>query len=80
MVKIRLSRKGKKNDAFYHIVVVDSQKKRDGEVLAKLGTYNPNKEKDSEKVKINTELYNAWLSKGAQVTETVVQIINSSSK
>lgn len=80
MVKIRLSRRGKKNSAYYHIVAVDSQKKRDGEILAKIGTYDPKKEKSSEKVTLNTELYKAWIAKGAQVTETVVQIVSSSSK
>lgn len=80
MVKIRLSRRGKKNSAFYHIVAVDENKKRDGEVLAKIGTYDPSKEKASEKVVINTELYKAWIAKGARPSETVLQIVTSSSK
>lgn len=75
MVTIRLSRKGKRNSPFFHIVAVDQNKKRDGAVLAKIGTYNPAIEKDAEKVKYNSELYKEWIAKGAQPSETVVQIL-----
>jgi small subunit ribosomal protein S16 len=78
MVRIRLSRRGKKSQPFYHIVVVDQNKKRDGAVLATVGTYNPKKDKGTEKVTLNTELYKAWLAKGAQPSETVVQIVKAS--
>ncbi|MGE3263383.1 MAG: 30S ribosomal protein S16 [Bacteriovoracia bacterium] len=77
MVTIRLSRKGKRNSPFFHIVAVDQNKKRDGAVLDKIGTYDPAIEKDSEKVKYNSELYKAWIAKGAQPSETVVQILKS---
>ncbi len=80
MVKIRLSRKGKKNLAFFHIVAVDANKKRDGEVLAKIGTYDPTKKTAQEKVKYDADLYKAWIAKGAQPTETVLQIVAASSK
>ncbi len=79
MVKIRLSRRGKKNAAFFHIVAVDENKKRDGAVLEKIGTYNPSIKEAKEKIKYNAEAYKAWLAKGAQPTETVVQLVKSSS-
>ena len=42
MVKIRLSRKGRKNQAHYSIVAIDSRKKRDSKsFLELLGSYNP---------------------------------------
>jgi small subunit ribosomal protein S16 len=75
MVTIRLSRKGKKNTPFFHIVAVDQNKKRDGAVLDKIGTYDPAIEKNEDKVKYNAELYKAWIAKGAQPSETVVQIL-----
>ena len=78
MVKIRLSRKGKKNAPFYHIVAVEESKKRDGAVLAKIGTYDPAKKELADKVKLDAELYKSWIAKGAQPTETVVQITKSS--
>jgi small subunit ribosomal protein S16 len=78
MVTIRLSRRGKKNSPFFHIVAVDKMKKRDGAVLDKIGTYDP-KEKDVKaKVKYDAELYKSWLAKGAQPSETVVQILKAS--
>ena len=80
MVKIRLSLKGKRNAPFFHIVAVEQSKKRDGAVLAKIGTYDPSKKEAKEKVTYNPELYQSWLGKGAQPTETVVQILKASSK
>ena len=40
-VKIRLSRKGRKKQPFYHIVVADVRAPRDGKYIEKIGTYNP---------------------------------------
>jgi small subunit ribosomal protein S16 len=80
MVKIRLARRGKKNAAYYHIVVLDSRKKRDGAVLATVGSYNPGQAKAEDKLKLVREEYDFWISKGAQPTETVVQMVNSVSK
>lgn len=75
MVKIRLSRKGKKNAPFFHIVAVDANKKRDGAVLEKIGTYDPSKKEEKEKVSVNLDAYKSWISKGAQATETVVHLV-----
>ena len=41
-VKIRLSRHGKKNHTFFHIVVADIRAPRDGRYIEQLGIYNPN--------------------------------------
>jgi small subunit ribosomal protein S16 len=79
MVKIRLSRKGKKNAPFYHIVAVDENKKRDGAVLEKVGTYDPSKKEEKSKITLNAEAYKAWLAKGAKPTETVLHLVKSSS-
>ncbi len=79
MVTIRLSRRGKKNAPIFHIVAVDKMKKRDGAVLAKIGTYDPSKKDAKAKVSFDADLYKSWLAKGAQPSETVVQIIKASS-
>lgn len=79
MVTIRLSRKGKKNSPFFHIVAVDKMKKRDGAVLDKIGTYDPSKKDVKEKITLDAELYKSWIAKGAQPSETVVQIIKAGS-
>jgi small subunit ribosomal protein S16 len=77
MVTIRLTRRGKRNSPFFHIVAVDKMKKRDGAVLAKIGTYDPSVKDEKSKVKYNAELYKSWLAKGAQPSETVVQILKA---
>jgi len=41
MVSIRLSRGGAKKRPFYHIVVSDSRKRRDGRSIERLGFFNP---------------------------------------
>ncbi|MCO5142066.1 MAG: 30S ribosomal protein S16 [Oligoflexia bacterium] len=79
MVTIRLSRKGKKNTPFYHIVAVDKAKKRDGAVLAKIGTYDPAKVNPQDKIKVDFDLYSSWIAKGAQPSETVVQLVKNRS-
>ena len=40
-VRIRLTRKGRKKQPFYRIVVADSQAPRDGKFLDIVGTYDP---------------------------------------
>ncbi len=40
--KIRLQRHGRKNYAFYPIVIADSRAPRDGRFIERIGSYNPN--------------------------------------
>ncbi len=79
MVKIRLSMRGKKKHPYFHIVAVDENKKRDGEVLDLLGNYNPRIKDEKAKAKIDLVKYKSWLAKGAQPTETVVHLVKNSS-
>ncbi|MBP7268791.1 MAG: 30S ribosomal protein S16, partial [Bacteroidia bacterium] len=39
--KIRLTRHGKKHNAYYHIVVADGRAPRDGKFIEVIGNYNP---------------------------------------
>lgn len=73
-VKIRLSRHGKKNFAFFHVIVADSRSPRDGRFIEKLGTYNPNT--NPATIDINTESALKWLNNGAQPTETCRRILS----
>ncbi len=73
-VKIRLARHGKKNYAFYHIVVADARAPRDGKFIEKIGTYNPNTNPATIELKFEKAL--AWLNKGAQPTDTVSSILS----
>ncbi|CAN5730148.1 30S ribosomal protein S16 [soil metagenome] len=73
MVVIRLRREGTKNRPFYRIVAADQRFRRDGRFLEILGTYDPLKE--NKNVVIDLEKTNAWISKGAQPSETVRSLI-----
>jgi small subunit ribosomal protein S16 len=41
MVTIRLTRRGAKNQPFYHVVVTDSRKRQGGSSLEQVGYFNP---------------------------------------
>ena len=63
-VKIRLQRHGKKNFAFFHIVVADTRAPRDGRYIEQLGSYNPNT--NPATIVLNSERALAWLNVGAE--------------
>ncbi|MBU0619072.1 30S ribosomal protein S16 [Patescibacteria group bacterium] len=73
MLKIKLTRTGKRNQPSYRFVVVEARSKRDGKYLESLGFYNPLTEPAT--IKINQKRLKHWLSCGAQPTETVRKLI-----
>ncbi len=77
MVRIRLARFGKKNRPFHRIVVANSKKPRDGVCIEKIGYYDPIKkvENRKDKVQLNRERYNYWISQGAQPSNTVMKLV-----
>ncbi|MCG8379319.1 MAG: 30S ribosomal protein S16 [Proteobacteria bacterium] len=75
MVTIRLSRTGAKKKPFYHIVVTDSRKKRDGRSLERLGFFNPLAKGQEVPLKIDMERVEYWVSQGAQTSDRVAKIL-----
>ena len=73
-VKIRLQRHGKKNFAFFHIVVADTRAPRDGRFIEQLGSYNPNT--NPATIVLNAERALAWLNVGAQMTLVTRRILS----
>ncbi len=73
MVKIRLARGGRKKRPFYRVVAADSRMTRDGRFLEVVGTYNPLSV--PKEIKINLERVNYWLENGAQLSETVTNLV-----
>jgi len=73
VLRIRLTRFGKKKQPFYRIVVADDRAPRDGKYIEKLGYYNPLTE--PEEVKAKSERLTFWLNKGAQMTATVRSLL-----
>lgn len=70
-VRIRLARIGKKKAPMYRIVAIDKRSKRDGAFLENLGTYNP---LSGELVQYHADKVQAWVEKGAQMSDTVVKL------
>lgn len=73
-VKIRLKRMGSKKKPFYRIVVADSRAPRDGRFIENVGTYDPLQ--DPPVVSIKEEEILDWMSKGAQPSDTVKNILS----
>ena len=72
--KIRLARYGHKDYAFYHIVVADSRSPRDGKIIERIGSFNPNTNPSTVILNFERALY--WVGVGAQPTDTVRTILS----
>ena len=73
--KIRLQRHGRKNYAFYPIVIADSRAPRDGRFIERIGSYNPNTNPATITLNFERALY--WVNVGAQPTDTVRTILSN---
>lgn len=80
MVTIRLSRGGAKKRPFYHVVVADSRSKRDGRYIERVGFFNPIATGKAERLLLNPERVEYWLSHGAQTTDRVASLIKEFKK
>ena len=72
MLKIRLQRVGKKHDTAFRVVLINSARAaRSGDVNEVLGFYSAKR----EQTKLSGEKIKEWISKGAQVSDTVHNIL-----
>ncbi len=71
-LRIRLTRMGTKKRPFYRIVVMESEKARDGKYIDLVGNYDPMKEPSA--VRIDNEKAVSWMQKGAIPSDTVKQL------
>lgn len=71
MVKLRLTRRGRKGHAAYHVIAIDSHKARDSKALEVLGHYLPHEK--SWNIKIDRVQY--WLEIGAKPSKTVANLL-----
>ncbi|MFC1740199.1 30S ribosomal protein S16 [Pseudomonadota bacterium] len=76
MVKIRLSRGGAKKKPFYHIVVTDSRKARDGRNIERLGFFNPVARGQEERLRLDLDRVDYWTGVGAQVSDRVKTLVS----
>lgn len=74
MLTIRLTRVGKKKDASFRVVVVDSKRKvKAGNYLEMLGSYDPRVDIST----LNAERIKHWMSVGAKPSDTVHNLLIS---
>jgi small subunit ribosomal protein S16 len=73
MVKIRLKRMGATKRPFYRVVVADSRSPRDGRFIENIGKYHPLEDPSLIEIDADRALY--WLSKGAQPTAQVENLL-----
>lgn len=78
MVVIRLSRHGAKKRPFYSVVVADKRMKRDGRFIERVGFFNPVASGEAEKLRLDRDRIDYWISKGAQPSERVAKLIKAS--
>ncbi|HYH92668.1 MAG TPA: 30S ribosomal protein S16 [Candidatus Saccharimonadales bacterium] len=71
-VRIRLTRVGATKQPTYRVVVADARSARDSRAIETLGHYNPRT--DPVTFEVDAEKAKAWLSKGAQPSDTVVRL------
>lgn len=74
MLRIRLSRTGKKRQPSYRVVVAEKEAKRDGRVVERIGHYNPLTNPATFLIDEARALY--WLSVGAQPSDAVRVLLN----
>jgi small subunit ribosomal protein S16 len=77
MVTIRLTRRGARNSPYYHVVVTDHRKRQGGKSLELVGFFNPVARKSEPKIRLDVPRIDYWLSKGAQQSERVAQLVKA---
>lgn len=73
MVTIRLQRRGKIHEPFFHIVAADSHKAVKGNFIERLGYYDPRQEPSLYNYDESRIRY--WYGKGAKLSDAVANIM-----
>ena len=73
MVKILLARHVAKKSPYYSVVVSDSRCPRDGKFIEQVGRYNPCS--NPKLIELDMDKIDAWVAKGAQVSDTVSSLM-----
>jgi small subunit ribosomal protein S16 len=80
MVVIRLSRGGAKKRPFYHMVVTDSRKRRDGGYIERIGYFNPVARGQEVRLHIEADKLVEWQKVGAQLSDRVQALVKEYNK
>ena len=71
MLKLRLTRTGRKKQPTYRLVVIEHSTRRDGRPVELVGYYNPSTKESNFKV----EKIKKWLENGVQPSDTVASLL-----
>jgi len=80
MVVIRLARGGANKRPFYHMVVADSRRARDGRFIERVGFYDPKAPEGREALRVNVERLKHWQGRGAKLSMTVTRLVKQFGK
>lgn len=80
MVTIRLARGGAKRRPFYGIMVADSRRSPRGRFIERIGFFNPRAVGGEERLRIDTDRVEYWISKGAQPSDRVAALLKQFAK
>ena len=80
MVTIRLARTGAKKRPFYHVTVAEASDKRDGRFIERVGFFNPIATGGAQRLKVDLERVEYWISVGAKPSERVTDLIKEARK
>ena len=69
---------GSKKNPIWRVVVSDQRSPRDGRFIETIGHYNPQTEPST--IVIDEERFQHWVSRGAQPTNTVKQLVKAHAK
>ena len=75
---IRLRQQGRKNHTVYRVVIIDSRAPRDGKYLEAVGWYQPLETEAERALFLQPERIQHWLGLGAQMSESVAQLVRQS--
>ena len=76
MVVIRLARHGAKKAPFYHLTVADRSAQRDCRFIERVGFFDPAARGNAERVRVDLDRIDHWLSVGAQMSDRVRSLVD----
>ncbi len=76
MVTIRLTRRGGKNQPFYHVVVTDKRRRQGGNSIEQVGFFNPRATGGESKIRLDLGRIDYWTGQGAQVSDRVKGLVS----
>ncbi|MFQ3244855.1 MAG: small subunit ribosomal protein S16 [Arenicella sp.] len=80
MVTIRLARGGAKKRPFYGIMVADSRRSPRGRFIERVGFFNPRAVGGEERMRVDTDRVEYWISQGAQPSDRVASLLKQFAK